>query len=169
MTFTIAERVHVNYSTHHFGITADRGPTHVAVQLRLGILPKRRPRPDPRHRAGFGVDGTGVASKFSGFQGAERESVSGSARLKFRWRMERGPDFRRFSGLDSTEAERRQASHGSFSAGRRSKLAGINPLRERWIRARPVPVLPRFRVDKNRHRAGQYAAVEFPRRLCPSF
>lgn len=38
--------------------------------------------------------------------------------LKFQWRKERGPDFCRFSGLDSTEGERRQASHRSFLAGK---------------------------------------------------
>jgi hypothetical protein len=38
--------------------------------------------------------------------------------LKFQWRKERDPDFCRFSGLDSTEGERRQASHRSFLAGK---------------------------------------------------
>jgi hypothetical protein len=37
--------------------------------------------------------------------------------FKFQWEAEYGPDFCRFSGLDSTEAERRQASHGSLPAG----------------------------------------------------
>ncbi len=98
VTSESTERANVHHSAYRVSTTLDWRFTNVAVQHRLGLLPKRRPRVGPCDCARAGFDGTGVI-RCHRFQGEQ----------------EYGPDFCRFSGLDSTEAERRQASHDSFS------------------------------------------------------
>jgi len=55
------ERVHVDYSAHRPGVTVGRGVAHMAVQLRLGLLPERRSGSGGCDCTYFGIDGTSLA------------------------------------------------------------------------------------------------------------
>ena len=55
------EPIHVNYSSDRVGTVVGRRITDVAVQLRVGLLPKRRLRSGGCDCAYFGIDGPGLA------------------------------------------------------------------------------------------------------------
>ena len=115
------ERVYVHYSAHHPGVIAGWRSAYVALQHGLGILSQRRAGISSCYCAGTGSNGSSVMEEFTAARGASNRNrprpLSRRSRLGFQLRRERGPDFCRFSGLDSTEAERRQASHGPCSPG----------------------------------------------------
>jgi hypothetical protein len=55
--------LHVHNSADHPGLTSRRRLADMALQHRLGLLPKWRPRLGSCHRAGLGLDGTRVAAQ----------------------------------------------------------------------------------------------------------
>ena len=61
MTSSSKGDVNVNYSAYRPGATTGRSLAYLAVQFRVGLLSKWRPRFSGRHCADFGVDGSSLA------------------------------------------------------------------------------------------------------------
>jgi hypothetical protein len=108
-----SERVHVDDFAHHFGAFVGWCIAHLAVQHWVGVLPERWPWPCPGDRAGIGVarpsvSGFEIGARLDGRKNKAARRIASCSILSSS-RGGAGPGFCRFPGLDSTEAERRQA------------------------------------------------------------
>jgi hypothetical protein len=73
--------VNAHNSVHYFNRPVDRSVTNLAIQFRLGILPKRRSRPGSRDIVDFCADGTCLSRMFKEIESERHLTVLAGGRI----------------------------------------------------------------------------------------